>query len=389
MLIICNTKHMNFPRYLSISFLALFFLFGCGEKPGHRANDLSSSQQAMLTDSLQKLDSLILLTRTVKFDEAIGYANTASTIAEKLNTPDAFVKSCIMLGNVYFGKNIDSGFFYYNKAISTIDSFGLVAERVHVLYNLGMLPSSAGNHKTSIMLLDSALFLSKSIHDYVTMSNASNSLGTIYLEMGDEFRARRMFDTALNISKTRYLYLQLGTTLGNLAKFENDPDESIRINKEAINYLKKSNGSNEPIAQILINIGLKNSNPDSAVLYYKKALLLVDSINAPEVVMGVYNNLAYSYLDEGRIEEAEKCIRDYALPIALSTNNLDWQSTIYDSYSDIFIRKKEFKKAIESEKKSMEIMGKANKQSAAKQIRLLAAMLDLKNKEEIIKDDKI
>jgi hypothetical protein len=140
---------MNYPKYLLIALLFSFFLFGCGEKPGHRANDLSSSQQAMLTDSLQKLDSLILLTRTVKFDEAIGYANTASTIAEKLNTPDAFVKSCIMLGNVYFGKNIDSGFFYYNKALSTIDSFGLVAERVHVLYNLGMLHSSAGNHKTS------------------------------------------------------------------------------------------------------------------------------------------------------------------------------------------------------------------------------------------------
>ena len=41
------------------------------------------------------------------------------------------------------------------------------------------------------------------------------------------------------------------------------------------------------------------------------------------------------------------------------------------------------------EKKSIEMMGIANKQSALKQIRLLAAMLDLKNKEAIIKDEKI
>jgi hypothetical protein len=49
--------------------------------------------------------------------------------------------------------------------------------------------------------------------------------------------------------------------------------------------------------------------------------------------------MAYCYLVKGDVINAEKCILDHALPVAVKTNNIDWQSTVYDTYADILKRK--------------------------------------------------
>lgn len=374
--------------YFIIIVLITLFLSGCRKNPHQLTSGLTQSQQALLSDSLQKLDSLILQKRTINFSESFKYAKRADEIAKKLNTHDAFVRSYLMFGNVYFSFKMDSGFYFYNKALLLTDSFQLTKERGTVLYNLGMLHSAASNYKTSITYLDSALVFSRSIHDFVTVSNSLNAIGNIYLDMGDDKNARKMYDSAFAIAKSKSLYPQMGTTLGNLAKFENNQKKSIEISKSAISLLKKSNGSDEAIALILINIGNSFTNSDSSVYYFQQALRMVDLKNAPEVVIGAYNNLAYSYLDKGDVASAEKCV-DLALSVSINTHNLDWQSTVYDTYSDIMKRKGNLADALTYEKKSMETMVAANRQSALKQVRLLAVLLDLKKKESLIKDDKI
>jgi signal transduction histidine kinase len=365
----------------------MLFLAGC-EQPGHYLpSGLTQSQQGILSDSLQKLDSLILQERDTKFSESLKYARIAFEIVKKLNTHDAFAKSYIMFGNVYYSSKMDSGFYFYNKALLLIDSFQLANERGKVLYDLGMLYSAANNYKKSISLLDSSLVCSGSIRDLATVSNSLNSLGNIYLDIGEVAKARKMYDSAFAIAKSESLYLQMGTALGNLAKFESDPKTSLELDKRAISCLQKSNGSNEPVASVLINMGNRFSNPDSAIYYFNHALQLVSVENDPLIVIGANNNMAYSYLDKGDVENAEKCI-DHALSISICTNNPDWQSTIYDTYSDIMERKGNLSQALKYEKKSIEAKDIANKQSALKQVRLLAAVLDLKNMETIIKDEK-
>jgi signal transduction histidine kinase len=378
---------MNSTRNFFIALLTMLFLAGCEQTGHHLTSQLTQSQQAVLSDSLLKLDSLVLQNRAIKFSESLKYAKRANEIAKKLNTHDAFVKSFIMLGNVYYSSKMDSGFYFYNKALLLIDSFQLAKERGKVLYDLGMLYSVANNYKKSILLLDSSLVCSRSIHDFATISNSLNSLGNIYLDIGEGMKARKMYDSAFEVAKSKSLYLQMGTALGNLAKFESDPKKSIELDKRAVSYLQMSNGSNEPVASILINIGNRFPNPDSAIYYFTHALQLISVENDPLIVIGANNSMAYSYLDKGDVTNAEKCI-DHALSISININNPDWQSTIFDTYSDIMARKGNLSQALKYEKKSMEAMDIANKQSALKQVRLLVAMLDLKNMETIIKDEK-
>jgi signal transduction histidine kinase len=381
-------KFMNDTRNFIIALLTILFFAGCKQTSDYSPSAITQSQQTVLSDSLLKLDSLVLRNRAIRFSESLKYAKRAYEIAKKLNTPYAFARSYIMSGEVYFSFKKDSAFYFYNKALQVIDSFQLVKEKGKVLYDIGMLHGAAGNYKTSVAFLDSALVYSKVIFDTVTISNSLNALGNIYHDMGNDTNARKMFDSAFSIAKARSLYLQMGAALGNLAKFEQDQKKSIIKSKNALALLRKTSGSGETMAMILINIGFRFPEVDSAIYYFRQALQMVDVETSPEVVIGAYNNLANSYLDKNDVLNAEKCIA-YGLTVSINTNNFDWQSTIYDTYSDIMKRKGDLSKALTYEKKSIEAMEKANKLSAFKQVRLFVSLLDLKNKESIIKDDKV
>ena len=156
------------------------------------------------------------------------------------------------------------------------------------------------------------------------------------------------------------------------------------MQKEAILLLKKDKGVEEEIALILINIGYGQSNPDSALYYFSAALALAKNGNLSEVEMGAYNNMAYSYLDKGDVAMAETCLIKHAIPLAQKLDNNDWMSTLYDTYADVLSARGGFKEAVTWQKKALKERGKADKKQAFEQVRLLAALLDLTNKEREI-----
>jgi tetratricopeptide (TPR) repeat protein len=356
---------MNRARNLLVALSLILFLSGCNENTGQAVSVSPQSQKTILMDSLQKLDSLVLKYRVKNADESIKYAKQAGKIALAINTPAARTTAYNIFGNAYSAIRIDSGLFFYNKALSVIDSFNLTEQKGKVLYNLGMLNRSAGNYKNYIMLIDSALRFSISVNDVITMSNSLNALGSFYFNIGEKVNARKMFDSAFSCASKKMLNLQMGSALGNLARFETDEKKSIALSRQAISYLERGIGSEEPTALCLINIGYRVSDADSAIHYYSQAISTVSVEFAPEVIMGAYNNMAYCYLWKGDIKNAEKCMIEHALPVAVKTNNIDWQSTVYDTYADVLQRKGNTadamiyrKKAIEAKKTYRALVGK-------------------------------
>ena len=115
-----------------------------------------------------------------------------------------------------------------------------------------------------------------------------------------------------------------------------------------------SRGAEEEIANNMINIGTRFMNPDSAICYFHTALEFGQENSLSEVNLGAYNNMAYSYLDLGELEKAERCLLSFAIPMALQDSNYDWLSTLYDSYADVLMAKGDFRGAFRYERKSME-----------------------------------
>lgn len=340
-----------------------------------------------LRDSISILDTLVLETMVNNNKLSLLYAKRALKIARQSGTEEDLVTAYIITGNSFNTNDKDSSYFYFSKALKHADVAGLSKQKVRIIYNLAIFYNAAYDYKTGIVLLDSTIRLSEIVKEYAQMADAYNALGFIRLALRETADAKRMFETSFEIAKAHLLYKQMGIALGNLTRFEGDKTKAIKLLKEAISYLKKAKdrGTVEEIANFLINIGYRNTNPDSALVYYLEALQLAKNGNLPKIEIGAYNNMAYSYLDLKDIPQAESSIL-HAIQIAIQKKDHEWLYELYDSYGDILSAKGEYKDAVKWEKKAIKARDTAYTKLASEQVRLLGTLLDVKNKELIIQN---
>jgi two-component system, NarL family, sensor kinase len=377
-------------KHSLLRILLAFILFTTIAIPPARA-DITKPGRVSLNDSLLTLDTLVRIYKISNPYLAVHWAKRALVVANQIKTDEAVAQAYILLGISFLQLHKDSSYIFYTQALKISEDAHLAKQKANVLYNLANIYEAADNHKDAITMLDSSILLAESIKDYVVMSNAYNSLGTIKVNIQDFESARQMFQTAFTIAKNDSQYKQMGVALANLARFRKDANESVLLMKEAIGYLKKlknGKGAEEEIANVLNNIGNKFSNPDSGLYYYRSALKIATYAKLPKIVMAAYNNMAYNYLDKGDVPMAESCLRDYAIPIAQKDKDYDWLSSLHDTYADIAIAQGDYKKAFEMQKKALSERITDNQEKATGQVRLLAALLDLKNKELIIQTER-
>lgn len=143
------------------------------------------------------------------------------------------------------------------------------------------------------------------------------------------------------------------------------------------------------LATALSNRGSLESNPDSAIELYNKAIRISADLGFSDLLVIAFNNLSYSFLEKGEVNKAEVIIKLKALPYALADSNLSDLATLYDTYADISINQKKFKQAVEFQKLAMLYGREADQKIAADQTRLLSALLEAKNRELLIRNQEM
>jgi len=377
-------------------FIVLILLFLCILNPvatlTARADIRATNQnKASLKDSLLKLDTLVRMYKVSNPYLAVHWAKRALVIANLINSDEAKVNAYTLLGIGHFQNQKDTSYIYYTLALKIAEDAHFLKQKAEIIYSLSSLHAAVGNYKNAITLLDSSIRLAESVKDYKGISNAYNLLGSMKWNIRDIVSAREMFDSAFNVAKYDSLYKQMGAALANLARFEDDTVKSISLMKEALGYFKigtNGKGAEAEMANTLINIGNKYINADSGLYYYKSALRIAVDANLFKIVMAAYNNMAYNYMDKGDLQMAESCIKDYAIPIAMKDKDNDWLSSLHDTYADVASAQGDYKKAFEMQKKALGERELDNMEKASDQVRLLAALLDVKNKELIIQNER-
>jgi signal transduction histidine kinase len=349
---------------------------------------IDPSKLTFLKDSIKKMDSLVQALLISDPILCLKNARKALSYARRLKSAEEIVHGYSLMGQAFYKKDKDSSFVYFNKALNLADSANIDAQKPFLLYNCAMIYYAAKDFKTAVQKMDSCIKLAAPQKDYTTMSRALNAIGNIYILIKNRDDAVKMYDSAYNIAMRHSIPLEIGMSLGNLARFEKDPIKAYKFEKEAVRYLKKSKGSEEALAKSYINIGYNAKNPDTALFYFREALKLTRNHKMSEVEIGAYNNMVYSYLEKGKIKEAEECLVDHAIPIAEKEKNNDWMATLYDSYAEVLVRKGDFKAAAKWQKTAMDKRISADKAQASEQVRLLGVLLDLKSKELTIHDNQ-
>ncbi|HTX87819.1 MAG TPA: ATP-binding protein [Bacteroidales bacterium] len=341
---------------------------------------------ALISDSVKKLDSLSDMNWIRNNSLSVFYARTALALTKSFLKYDSLINAYTVMGNSFTALHKDSSFFYYSMALKIADSLHDSKEIPTLLYNLSNLNIDAGNLKSAIMLLDSGITVARLTQNKTVLSNGFNLMGNICLVIHDSDRAKVMFDSAYRVAVEYKLSRQIGNALGNLADFEKDRNTRISIMKKAISYLKMQPGANEEIALTTINLGLEQTSTDSAMYYYNQAIRESVDGNLPLTEIGAYNNLAYSFLASGRTGEALDCMEKKAIPLARELNNAEWLAELYDTYADVLTSRGDLQHAFKALKTSAIYRSQDIEEKNKQQIRLIAAMLDLKNKETVIRN---
>ncbi len=341
-------------------------------------------------DTLKALGLLVERNKVSNNTLSIKYARLALEIARKNDSINDLVDAYKWIGKAYLQNHKDSSFYYYDKALKIADSCHLVKQKIHVFYNIASLYSAAYNYTDAMSLLDSSIRLAEIVRDPEGIANAYIALGNIKINIHDHESAQKMFGLALKVAQKDTLYKQMGVAIGNLARqpFEKDTLKSLEMQREALFYLRKVNGVEEEMAYIYINMGYQSRVPDTALFYYEMALNLAVNANLFKILFGAYNNMAYSYLEKGNVQKAEFCLKDRAIPLAKEKKDYDWLSSLYDTYADVCVQKGDYKKAWEFEKQARKYLVADYRQKASDQVRLLAALLNLKSKELLIQNEE-
>ena len=374
-------------RLFSSILVILFCLVGSssctkGPSPGPDHQRTASEE---LSDTIKTLDSIVManVAKNVRF--AKQHARKAFSIACRSGKQIDLIKAYVLLGHVFMYQERDSSFYFYNEALTLADSVHIQEFTPDILYGLAILYQLAQDYQTSLSLLDSAKNRYTDRKQFANLSNCYCAIGNIQYDLYDYQGAQASYDSALAIALRHQLNKQIGVAYANLSIFEEDDHQAIIIMHRAIQYLLLSGGgAEEEIANNMTNIGTRSPNPDSALYYFHSALRFGKQNSLSEVNIGAYNNMAYSYIDLGELDMAATCLRDLAIPLALQDSNFDWLSTLYDSYADVLAAKGDFRGAFTYERKSMEARMESDAQRAADQVRLLSALLNLKNKELLI-----
>ncbi len=284
-------------------------------------------------------------------------------------------------GLFYQSKNEDSSFYYFEKALAYCDSCDNDTLRPLILFRVASLHFKAFNYKQALEIFDSSMVEAKRNKNFAVVTNCLNELGNLERDLNNPETSRAYLEQALKTAEQYHLSLQIGVTLGNIANLQENPDSALKMNERAISILKNIKGAEMEYCSVLSNMANSISDQERAITLYYEAISVAGKNQFWEILIGAYNNLACTYLENNNLAEAEACLRDHAIPAALKTNNTDWLSTVYESYAELFEKKGDFHQAYAYQKKALKSRTEASQKQAAAQMRLLNALFRAKNRE--------
>jgi signal transduction histidine kinase len=286
-----------------------------------------------------------------------------------------------MLAITYYPADPDSTFLLLAKALSKSNQVGYDAEKANIFYMLSLLHADAGNYSMAIANLDSALLAAERNGQSTSKGRIFNSLGNYYNYGNDTANAGRMYKKAWGIGVLLHDTVLMGVSLGNKAQLAKTPTEKYNLLTEAIDLLSQSRKGDEERAQFLVNLGLEMTDPHLALQYYARAYEIAVKGNTVISRLATLNNMVYSLLETGKVDSAAKCITRHAIPFAEQRGMHDWLATLYDTYADVLMQKGDYKEATVNLRKSKEERSQSDAQQSSQKIRLLATILDTRNKE--------
>ena len=263
------------------------------------------------------------------------------------------------IADLFFSTNVDSSFYYKNKALELANKVSSKKHIANSLFSMAIHYNLTNDFASAIETYKESLLIFEQLDDQANIARVYRNIGYCYIEIYGEDKALESYLKALTIYEK--LNDKMGVAgiysgIGDLYYNEENYEFANKYFNDALSICVELNDE-EGIANCYTNIG--NATTDSGdyengLELYRKSIEIQKSASDSYGVAINYNNLGDSYT---KLKEFDKA-KDYLLKALALSRDLDkviLEAVILLNISDVENQLKNYSSAIKYANKSLKI----------------------------------
>ena len=270
-----------------------------------------------LLNSMTALSSA--LSKQMKYDSAILILNEALEIAGNMKSAPHLANIYAVLGNTFSScDQADTAIALYFKAKEYYQESGNQRDLAVMLNNIASLMIHAQKHDYALELLNKAIDINTEINHVVGKMQNINNAAICYKELGLFEKAVNSLNLNIALTRSNNFTTDLAksyTTMANtLSKMEHY--QRARLYFDSSLFICNEMGIGYGIMINTIDLGnmYKNSGQcDSALVYFKKALKLIEPYNLNYEKSKILSGMYYCYKNLGVYDSALFYFEEYKI----------------------------------------------------------------------------
>ena len=305
---------------------------------------------------VELLNELAIKYRRIDLDTSIIYSKQASEIIEKTNDNLLIIITLQNYGKTYlYNGEYENAIKIYEKVLKfsiKIENDSIIALGYH---NIGNSYLYLSNYDEALKSYIEALKIREEINDIEGIAATTNNIGLIYWRLKNFDRAIEYYEKSLSNEKIINNKKGIASSLNNIGLIywsSKEYDKSLAYFEESL-VIKEKLGDINGIASSLNNIGLiykAQGQFENAIVNFKKSKTQFVFLNKQEDIANINNNIGSSFY---YIDEPDSALF-YLSKALVVLEKLESKEYLIDSYmhlSNIYHGKKDYKKAYNYMKK--------------------------------------
>lgn len=191
-----------------------------------------------------------------------------------------------------------------------------------------------------------ALKISEKMNDSMSIKDAYNGLGSVYMNQELYDNAISNFEQSLKYSVSKYSKYQVYNNIGLVYYYQQDFEKAEKFMLKSIEYLNSKNSLDMLDSyNNLASISFYRDNKDDAHEYFMKSYEIAKQTNSKQDIGLALLNLSSFYTIEGKAEKAKKYM-DRCDSITNGVSSIGYRKDVYFNFYNNYKDLKNYQKAL-------------------------------------------
>jgi len=420
-----------YKTILTLLLLLSVFIIDTLQAQNAKFDSLQNLLNTHITEDTVKVTLLNKIAESVYTNDSVkayNYANKAVELSDRLNYKKGKAESLYLIGtSLSYNKSDRLALTYYLKALNVAEDINYKHAISKYLIACGISYASIGNISEATTCYMRARRIAVELNDLSLVTKSLAYLSVIYTGKGDYGKALEGYQEILRLLEKKddkKMRSRIFINIGEINKYQGNYPQALEFYHKALK-LKEEDNEESGISLSFMNIGsiytlqgdyekalayhhqalkiaeklndkrlisncyeeigivyLQTNNPE-ALVYFQKALAIVENLSYKTPILRVLSKIGDFYRARGDYSEA---LENYSRALKIS-EELSRKRTICETcikIGDIYLLQKEYVKALNYSHKSLELANELKLLSNQKDIhqqlsKIYAATNDYKN----------